>query len=127
MVVYEGYAMGARGNNMFNLGELGGVLHVEIWERGIDMLEVPPTTMKSVIAENGRADKAQVIDALKQRFSLHIPQHDEADAVGLMLLGEMRQGQWRAQYEALESTRRKALSSCKLHLGQLKSISQRLN
>lgn len=92
LVVYEGYAFGAKGNNMFHIGELGGVLKTLLWERGIDFLEVPPTVMKSIIALSGRAKKPQVAAALKSRFGLAVTQHDEADAAGLMLLGEMRTG-----------------------------------
>lgn len=119
--------MGARGNNMFNLGELGGVFRTEVWERGVPLLDIPPTTMKSVIALNGRAEKHEIITALRARFGLHIPHHDEADAVGLMLLCEMYLGQWRMQYDELDAKRKKSLSACEVHAGKLKSISERIN
>jgi Holliday junction resolvasome RuvABC endonuclease subunit len=92
LVSYEDYAMGARGNNMFHIGELGGVLKTLVWERGIDCLEIAPTMMKSIIALSGRADKQQVSTALKVRYDLSVAQHDEADATGLLLVGEMRCG-----------------------------------
>lgn len=92
LVVVEDYAFSRKGNNMFHIGELGGVLKTLLWERGIDFIEVPPTVMKSIIALTGKAKKPQVMAALKSRFGLVVTQHDEADAAGLMLLGEMRTG-----------------------------------
>lgn len=89
LVVYEDYAMGARGNNMFHMGELGGVLKVLIWSKGVDLLPIPPTVMKSVIALDGKADKTKIATALKVRYNLTVTQHDEADAAGLLLLGDM--------------------------------------
>lgn len=92
LVVMEDYAMGARGNNMFHIGEMGGVLKAHMWENGFDVLSIPPTVMKSAIALNGRADKKDITLALAKRFAIKVLQHDEADAVGLMLVGEMRCG-----------------------------------
>jgi hypothetical protein len=47
LVVMEGYAYGARFSKQHALGELGGVIKTAIWERGLDMLIVPPTVVKS--------------------------------------------------------------------------------
>lgn len=103
LVVIEGYAMGVRGNNMFHIGELGGVLKTMLWDRGIDYIEIPPTVMKSAIALNGRAEKTDIIASLKTRFNLRVTQHDEADAAGLMLLGEMFAGARKVDKQAMKS------------------------
>jgi Holliday junction resolvasome RuvABC endonuclease subunit len=110
LTVLEDYAMGAGGrnnNNVFNIGELGGVVKTYLWENGMDVLSVAPTQMKSVIALNGRADKTDISRALAQRFGIVVSQHDEADAVGLMLVGEMRCG---LQTDALPRTKGRAQS-----------------
>lgn len=88
LVVYEGYSMGSRGNNMFNIGEMGGVVLLELWEQGIDVLIVPPKTLKLVTAGSGNADKDQMIQAVFDLFGVHIASHDEADAFALMAFGE---------------------------------------
>lgn len=124
LIVYEDYAMGARGNNMFHIGELGGVLKTLIWEKGIDLLLIPPTTMKSVIAGSGRADKIEIIKALKNRFDLSVNQHDEADATGLMLIGEMLRGVRKIEQNAGESKRFSIIKQLKLTKGKLQSISK---
>lgn len=93
LVALEGYAMGGlRGNNTFNIGEMGGVIKTLLYERGVPYFEVPPTVLKSVIALHGKAEKHQMVDALRTRFGFDVPQHDEADAAALMVVGEMRTG-----------------------------------
>lgn len=97
IVVYEGYAFGARGKNagVYSTGELGGVLKLMMWERGLDVMLVPPTTLKLAIVGKGNADRGQkekpeMRDALHKKFGYLIDQNDEADAFALMLLGEIR-------------------------------------
>lgn len=124
LVVYEDYAMGARGNNMFNIGELGGVLKTLIWEKGVDLLLIPPTTMKSVIAFSGRAEKADITKALETRFGLSVKQHDEADATGLMIVGEILRGVRRVADEPSGKPQRSdAIFQLTVTKGQLQSIS----
>lgn len=124
LIVYEDYAMGARGNNMFHIGELGGVLKALIWEKGVDLLLVPPTTMKSVIAFSGRAEKTDIIKALQNRFGFSVSQHDEADAAGLMIVGEILKGTRRVADEPTRGGRRSdAVFQLTITKGQLQSIS----
>lgn len=128
LVALEDYAMGARGNNMFNIGELGGVLKLVLWQNGIDVLPVPPTVMKSIVALNGRADKKGISRALAQRFGISVMQHDEADAVGLMLVGEMRcgiRGSSEIAGSTAKSNRFESIQRATIIKGQLKSIANR--
>lgn len=96
LVAWEDYAMGFGGKKspgkVFHIGELGGVIKHLIWDRGIELLPVPPASMKSIIAENGKAEKNDIRLALQNRFGFYVQQNDEADAVGLMLVGEMKCG-----------------------------------
>jgi len=126
LVVYEDYAMGAGGkmnNNVFHLGELGGVLKTMLWEQGIDYIEIAPTMMKSVIALNGRAEKRGIATALQVRFGITVNQHDEADAIGLMLLGEMKCGARNPTEKAGKSDRLEALRQTPITKGKLQLIS----
>jgi Holliday junction resolvasome RuvABC endonuclease subunit len=94
-VVFEDYAYGKggpRNNNVFNIGELGGVVKTLLWERGVDILTISPTSLKSVIALNGSAKKPEISKALRERFDIDVKQNDMADAVGLLLIGEMKAG-----------------------------------
>jgi Holliday junction resolvasome RuvABC endonuclease subunit len=96
IVVYEDYATGAS-QGAHQLGELGGILKLMIWERGIDLMLVSPTGLKKTITGRGNADRGQkgkpeMRAALHEKFGYLLEQNDEADAFGLMLLGEIRFG-----------------------------------
>lgn len=134
LVVYEDYAMGARGNT-FHMGELGGVFKRMLWFAGVSYLEVSPTMLKKVITGAGRAKavkgrkltesekKQPMISALRDEFGLHINQHDEADAAGLMLLGEMKCGVNPSPQKTLISRRLDAVRELAVVRGKLQSIS----
>lgn len=128
LAVIEGYAMGfggKKGGNpgkVFDIGELGGVLKLELWRRGIDVMIVPPTTMKSVIAGNGSAKKDQVQRGLSKFYGiLGSFQEDEADAVGLMLVGEIRLDMRKI---GVELHRMASVRACKVVPGRLKLTSE---
>ena len=90
LVAYEGYAFGFRGksNALFSLGELGGVLKLLILESGIDILLVPPTVLKMFVTGNGAAKKEEVGLALQEELGVSFATSDQADAAGLLLMGE---------------------------------------
>ncbi len=91
LVAMEGYALGFRGksNTVFGLGELGGVLRVALAEQGLEVLIVPPTSLKMYITGSGRADKDEVKDKLVTTYKApHFPTSDQYDAYGLLLMGE---------------------------------------
>lgn len=93
-VAYEDYAMGFRGktNAIFNIGELGGVIKLLISRKGIDILMVPPTTMKLFITGKGGGksseSKKRVAAAIQSQYGLQFRNSDEYDAAGLLLVGE---------------------------------------
>ena len=122
LVSMEGYAMGARGN-VFNIGELGGVLQTAVWERGIDLVLVPPKTMKSVIALSGKAEKSDIIAALQTRYGLAVAQHDEADATGLLIVGELIRGIRRPPESMQELKRHESIKQLPITKGKMKSYS----
>ena len=41
-VIIEGYSFGSRGNALFQIGELGGVVRLMLHDLGIPFIEVPP-------------------------------------------------------------------------------------
>ncbi len=101
IVIYEGYAMGGKGR-VFNIGELGGVFLTMLYERGITVEIVPPTTLKMAITGAGAAgkaykgvknpNKAAMRDAIRTRYGFDIQQDDEADAYALLMTGEHHHG-----------------------------------
>lgn len=88
VVVYEDYAMGVSKGNTFDIGELGGVLKYEIWRQKLNMVMVPPTCLKLFVTGKGNAKKEEVEQAIYAMSRRTFQTNDEADAYGLLLLGE---------------------------------------
>lgn len=137
-VAYEDYAMGkARGGQgrIFDIGELGGVYKTLIYERGINLILIAPTSLKrfvtgkgNVVAPKGKTlsekqKKEPMVQRLRSDFGIHVPQYDEADAAGLLLYGEIHRGLTKPPQDGLISIRLDAVASCTEVLGKLQSIS----
>jgi len=66
----------------FRLGEARGVLMAAAAGAGIVLSEYTPATIKKAVVGHGRADKAQVQDAIARLLALEFePKSDEADAL----------------------------------------------
>lgn len=85
-VIIEGYSFGSRGRAIFQLGELGGVLRHYFYTSGVSLKEVPPTSLKKAIAGKGNAKKEEMLEAVNNRTGLNLKDHNQADAVALLLL-----------------------------------------
>lgn len=92
IVVMEGYSMASRAGRLADLGELGGVLKVALWEADYreehgTLVVVPPPQLKKFVVGRGNAEKAAMIAAVVRRWNVDISTDDEADAYGLARLG----------------------------------------
>ena len=86
LVVVEGYAYG-RQNTAHQLGELGGVIRLALWEAGIPYVDVPPSTLKKYATGRGNAGKEEVLAAAIRRLGYQGHDNNEADALWLRALG----------------------------------------
>lgn len=89
-VVLEGYAMNAKGK-VFNIGELGGVILLLLWELGVEVRVVPPSNLK--LAATGKGShpgqkKLPMKAAAEDLFGCTLTQDDEIDAFLLLMMGE---------------------------------------
>lgn len=64
----EDYAFGAK-QGAHQLGEVGGMLRLEIWNRGWKWRKYSPTTIKLFTAHKGKAEKEEMVRAVKDRWS----------------------------------------------------------
>ena len=112
LVVYEGYAMGMRGNpgRFFDLGELGGVLKLIARRKLIDVLLVPPANLKKFATGVGNADKDMVKSAVAENWGSLFKHDDEADAFALLQMGVA----YKSPRPPRSSHRKAALAGCKL-------------
>lgn len=102
VVVLEGYGYGSvrtsDGNgrslntsHAHSLGELGGVVKVCLYQRGIPFAIVPPTVMKLFATGRGNASKEDVLIAAVKR-SWQVRNNNEADARWLQAMGDVQYG-----------------------------------
>lgn len=113
LIVYEDYAMGSKGKT-FNIGELGGVLKLVAWDRGVDVLLVPPSNLKQFTTGKGNADKDKMMSSIADNWGYSVTQNDEADAFALLKMGEA----YIATRKVRQAHKAKALQSCLLIKGR---------
>jgi len=87
-VFIEGYSFGSKGNALYQIGELGGVIRVRLHEMGINLLVVSPTQLKQFITERGNAPKELMAAWVQKRYGRIFSTNDETDAFCLVKLGQ---------------------------------------
>lgn len=89
-IFIEGYAYGARGRGVFNIGELGGLMRFFLARKYEGYYEIPPTTMKKFICGKGNANKNVVLEKVFRKYGIgsEILQDDnQVDAYALAKMG----------------------------------------
>jgi len=81
----EGYSLHSV-NRSFDLGEVGGILRLCLYDMGLSFTVVPPTTLKKFASGRGTADKEDMRRGVNQRWQVDIPQDDACDAYALAQL-----------------------------------------
>lgn len=79
LVLIEGYAF-ARPNQAHQIGELGGVVRLALFEARLRVLEVSPASVKKLACGKGNAPKDEVLLAAVRRLGYAGTSSDEADA-----------------------------------------------
>ena len=83
LVVIEGYAFG-KGQGAHQLGELGGVVRLQLADLGIPYVELPPAVVKKLATGKGNAGKAEVLTSAVRRLGYEGHDDNEADALWLL-------------------------------------------
>lgn len=84
LIVIEGYGFApGRGNAARELGELGGVVRLALYEAGHGYVEVSPASLKKYSCGRGNAPKNEVLAAAIRRLGYAGHSGDEADALWL--------------------------------------------
>lgn len=86
IVVIEGYSMGSHNSHSHELGELGGVIRMWLYENGVKWVDVPPTTLKLFLTGKGNASKDDMIGAAV-RLGCPVSNNNAVDAWALRQLG----------------------------------------
>lgn len=85
VAVVEGYAY-ARGNQAHQIGELGGVVRLALFEAGIPTVDIPPATLKKLATGKGNAPKDAVLAEAIRRLGYGGSDNNESDALWLFEL-----------------------------------------
>lgn len=66
----EGYSFASRNSQAHSIGELGGVVRVELFKRGIPYVEIPPTCRAKFATGKGNASKNEVISTVSAKTGI---------------------------------------------------------
>ena len=80
VVVIEGYSYGSKGQAVYQIAELGGIVRYWLYSHGITTVEITPSTLKKYATGAGNAGKDAMIAAAIRRFYFHGSENNEADA-----------------------------------------------
>lgn len=94
LVVIEDYAFSQRGAHSHELGELGGVVRLQLHDFGVPFAAVVPSSLKKYATGKGNADKGAVLAAAIRRLDYEGSSNDEADALWLRCMGLDQCGQY---------------------------------
>ncbi len=77
-------------NNVFRIAEAKGVILLEIFKRNLEVLEFTPLQMKSVVADDGRAKKPEILKSVMEKLGLteKIKPDDACDAVAFAMMNQ---------------------------------------
>lgn len=89
LIAIEGYAMGIKlGGRTFDLGELGGILKLAIYDRNIPLIVVPPTLVKKFVTGIGNCQKDVILKEVYRKWGLDTNNNNYADAFALAKIAE---------------------------------------
>ena len=88
LVCLEGYSFGSQGRAVFNIGELGGVIRCMLYDKGIEWVEVAPSTLKKFACGKGNVKKDQIALHVYKRWGYTAPDNNVADAYVLARIGQ---------------------------------------
>ena len=80
LVVIEGYSYGSKGASVVNIGELGGVVRLALWDDHMPYVEIPPSCMKRYATGKGNASKDDVLQAGVMRSGHTFTDNNACDA-----------------------------------------------
>ncbi len=90
LVLLEGYSFGSKGRGTIDRAEFGGILRrglVRALSPSACIVEVSPKSLKMFGADNGNADKAEMMRVLESVYGRKFRNDDQADAFALVMLG----------------------------------------
>jgi len=86
LALMEGYSFGSKGRGQYDGAEMRGVVKFYLWQYGIPLVEVPPSTLKMYATGRGNAPKNAVLVQAVKRLEYQGTSDDVADAKWILQL-----------------------------------------
>jgi crossover junction endodeoxyribonuclease RuvC len=87
--VIEGYSFNSRNSQAHSIGELGGVVRLQMYTLGIPYVDVPPTSRAKFATGKGNAGKSEVVSAVSARTGITWSGAGADDLCDAFILEEM--------------------------------------
>lgn len=87
--IIEGYSFASRNSQAHSIGELGGVVRLLLWELGIPIVIVPPTSRAKFATGKGNASKNEVISFVSAKTGMIWSNPGADDKCDAWILEEM--------------------------------------
>lgn len=104
LAIIEGYSFASRNSHAHAIGELGGVVRLQLWHLKIPYIEVPPTCRAKFATGKGNAGKGEVMSAVSARTGITwsgAGADDLCDAFLLEEIGLVKLGRPRYEWPAI--------------------------
>jgi len=88
----EGYSYGSKGQSVYQIAELGGIVRFWLYQHEITTVEITPATLKKFTTGVGNCGKDAMIAAAIRRFYFQGTDNNEADAYMLWCLAREAYG-----------------------------------
>lgn len=83
LVVLEGFSYGSKGQSVYEIGGLGYIIRLALWDANIPFVEVPPSSLKLYATGKGLAKKTAMAVAALKRTGQEFDDDNQCDAAWL--------------------------------------------
>lgn len=112
LVVMEGLSFGSNDPSAQERAGLAYMIRYRFWVQGQRYEVIAPTSLKKFVTGKGNAPKEMIIKEVFKRWNLEPANNNEADAIGLLMIGRCLTGaltpSMDAQRDVLEVIRKKS-------------------
>jgi Holliday junction resolvasome RuvABC endonuclease subunit len=112
-VAIEGYAYSSKGA-VFNLGEVGGVLRLACYQKGVRLIEVPPPFLKKAMTGKGNSTKDIMIKEAYKKYGIDINDNNDSDAFALAIVAADYYG---SKFHPIKTYRSDCHKNCRQIIG----------
>lgn len=88
-IAIEGFSMGSKNSRAHDIGGLGWVVRIKLFEMGIKYVEIPPTNLKKFALGKGVGSKDEVVSAISAKTGIVFSGKGANDMCDAWVLHEM--------------------------------------